>query len=203
MLTLLDHSPAAQGDEKSYSWKDLVLRHDDEELGMVACLKHGLANPSQGQLLDRMRKFLETGNLRELGQFHYATATRVGDVTRVVAVWTEGDFFPLTMFPAEGDAPGFDPSNMSRPPSGRRMLSAGEFGHTQTLGVYLDVEEDIAALAGFYRMDFVRHSWRLISDESSDAAHRLLVVQRGSEMRVVSLSQEPGEKANVTFASAR
>ncbi len=83
------------------------------------------------------------------------------------------------------------------------MLSAGEFGHEQTLAVYLDLEEDLPTLARFYRLDFVRHGWRLLSDESPDQASRLLVVQRGNEMRVVSLSQEPGEALSVTIASTR
>jgi hypothetical protein len=202
-LALLDSSDAAPPEAQSRSWKDLVLRTSDEKMGVVACLKHGLVNPTSEELSDKLLRFLQTGNLRDLGQFHYAAVTRVGDVTRVVALWTEGDFFPLTMFPAEGDAPGFDLNAMSRPPSGRRMLSAGEYGHDAALTVYVDCEEDMGTLGRYYAIDFVKNGWRVLSDESPDATSRLFVVQRGGEMRAISVFQDLGERASVTFASAR
>jgi hypothetical protein len=180
-LALLDSSDAAPPEAQSRSWKDLVLRTSDEKMGVVACLKHGLVNPTSEELSDKLLRFLQTGNLRDLGQFHYAAV----------------------MFPAEGDAPGFDLNAMSRPPSGRRMLSAGEYGHDAALTVYVDCEEDMGTLGRYYAIDFVKNGWRVLSDESPDATSRLFVVQRGGEMRAISVFQDLGERASVTFASAR
>ena len=202
-LVLQTHSEGVAPVGSSRSWKDLALRSQRENIGMVACLKHGLVDPSGEELAARLMAFLETGNLGELGQFHYAAVTAFEGSARVVTLWSEPNFYPLAMFPAEGDAPGFDPSGISRPPSGRRMLSAGEFGHDETLAIYIDCEESIDALARFYRLDFVRQGWRLESDISEGTGSRILIVQRSGETRAVSLQQEPGELVSVTFATAR
>ncbi len=201
-LALVNSSSPPPSVQQSRSWKDLVLRKTEGDMGYVACLKHGLNNPSSEELSNRLVDFLQSGNLKDLGQFHYASATRVGSVTRVVAVWTEGDFFPFTMFPAEGDAPGFDPEAMSRPPSGRRLLSAGEHGFGATLTVYVDCEEEMGTLANYYALDFVKKGWRVLSDEAPDPTSHLYVVQRGGEFRALSISQEVGELATVTIAGA-
>ena len=202
-LSLVSQSEEAAPAHRSRSWKDLVLRSQSDKLGMVACLKHGLANPSGEELAARLMAFLETGRLGELGQFHYAAVTQFEGRARVVALWTQPDFYPFRMFPTEGDAPGFDPMAIARPPSGRRLLSAGEFGHDETLAVYVDCQEDIDALARFYRLDFVRQGWRLESDTSDTAHSRVLIVQRSGETRLVALQQDPGERSTVTFATAR
>jgi hypothetical protein len=201
-LQLLDESSALPPASLSRSWKDLVIRSEDGDTGYVACLKHGTAGASADELVDRMKSFLATGNLRDLGQFHYAAVTQFEEATRVVALWTEEDFYPMSMFPEEGDAPGFDPIAFTRPSGGRRMLSAGEFGNDETLSIFIDCAQDAATLASFYRRDFVNHGWRLLSDDESEDGS-LLIAQRGSEMRALSISQEPGELASVTVATTR
>jgi hypothetical protein len=182
------------------SWTDVTMRGHEEGEGYVACLKHDTPNASSEELGSRLMQFLESGNLRDLGQFHYAMATRVDDVTRVVAVWTEGDFFPGAMFPAEGDAPGFDAAGVSRPPSGKRLLSAGEIGHAQTLTIYSESEHSIRELTQFYRRDFMARGWRTLMDSDEGGEVRFFVVQRGSAMRVVVLSPQ-GESTSVTIAT--
>lgn len=203
VLPLIHASPTAIASEESRSWNDLVLRSSDEDMGFVACLKHGIARPGRDDLGKRMMKFLASGNLRELGQFHYAAVTQFEDLSRVVAVWTEGDFYPARMFPPAGDAPGLDPRALSRPPTGRRILSAGEVGNDETLAIYIDCEEDLASLKRFYRRDFLRFGWRVLTSEGAGDDDHLFVIQRGDEMRAVALSRAPGEAASVTIASAR
>lgn len=198
----LDTSAAPHLEQGDRSWRDLTYRALSDDLGVIACIKHGVANISSEELGERLKAFLQSGNLRDLGMFHYAAVTRIGGQTRVAAVWTEGDFYPGEMFPEEGDAPGFDPEGFSPPPSGRRMLSAGELGHDETLGIYLDCEESIEELASFYKRDFSRQNWRVVADQSEDGT-RLLIVQRANAMRVVALSKEPGGLASVTIATAR
>ncbi len=201
-LSIVNESNSVISIEGDRSWRDLTMRSLEEDLGYVACIKHDLPNASSEQLGNRVLAYMDSGNLRDLGQFHYAAVTRVDDVTRVVAVWTEGDFYPGTMFPLEGDAPGFDAAGISRPPSGRRLLSAGEVGHAQTLTLYVDCEQSLDELAVYYRSDFLRHGWRVMLDETEGSDMHFFIVQRDSEMRVVSLTREPGESSSVTIATS-
>ena len=198
----LDTSAAPHLEQGDRSWRDLTHRALAGDLGVIACIKHGVANISSEELGERLKAFFGSGNLRDLGMFHYAAVTRIGEQTRVTAVWTEGDFYPGEMFPATGDAPGFDPEGFSPPPSGRRMLSAGELGHDETLGMYLDIEESVEELVRYYKRDFSKQDWRLVADQDEDGT-RLLVVQRANAMRVVALSKEPGGHSSVTIATAR
>ncbi len=201
-LSIVNASSSVISIEGDRSWRDLTMRSLDEDLGYVACIKHGLPSASSEQLGDRVLTYMETGNLRDLGQFHYAAVTRVDDVTRVVAVWTEGDFYPATMFPLKGDAPGFDASGISRPPTGRRLLSAGEVGHAQTLTLYVDCEQSLDELAVFYRRDFSQHGWRVMLDKEEGSDMHFFVIQRGSNMRVVSLTSESGGTTSITIGTS-
>jgi len=199
-MAIMEESRESVTFDLDRSWRDLTMRGHEDGEGYVACLKHDTPSASNEELGSRLMRFFESGNLRDLGQFHYAMATRVDDVTRVVAVWTEGDFFPGAMFPAEGDAPGFDAAGVSRPPSGKRLLSAGEIGHPQTLTIYAESEQSIRELTQFYRRDFVARGWRTLMDSDEGGEHRFFVVQRGSEMRVVALSPQGGS-TSVTIAT--
>lgn len=198
----LDQSELAPGVQDDRSWQQLTRRSLADDMGYIACLKHGVAKISTEELGQRLMAFMESGNLRELGQFHYAAVTRIGEQTRVVAVWTEGDFYPAQIFPVTGDAPGFTPENFTPPPSGRRMLSAGELGEDETLAIYIDSEESIDALSSQYRRDFVRRGWRVMSEESGDDLS-LFVLQRHNVMRVVSISEQEDGRASVTVATTR
>lgn len=199
-LFLVDESISQIAPADDRSWRDMTMRDAQGDFGFVGCIKHGVPGATNSDLGTRMMRFFESGNLRELGQFHYAAVTRVNGVSRVVAVWTEGDFYPGEMFPKEGDAPGFDAAGVSRPPSGQRMLSAGEIGFSETLTIYVDTNESVPELAQFYRRDFLSRGWRVLADEMETRLH-YFIVQRGSEMRVVSISQQNGEKPSVTIAT--
>ena len=199
-LALLDESWVGEP-QTSHSWKDLVMRSSDDEMGFVACLKHGVANASSEELALRLRTFFASGNLHDLGQFHYAAVSKVGATVRVVVVWTDGDFFPLRMFPASGDAPGFDPIGLPRPPSGRRVLSAGELGNEGTITVYVDCEEELSELAAFYGGAFVRQGWRLLSQDEIDGGYTF-VIQRDGEMRLLTLGDEQ-ESRSISIVATR
>lgn len=201
-LLVLNESHSKVGAGVDRSWRNLTMADRDGDTGYVACIKHGIPDVTAEELGQRLLAFFANGNLRELGQFHYAAVARIGQSVRVVAVWTEGDFYPGAMFPAEGDAPGYDVAGISRPPSGRRMLSAGEIGHSQTLTIYSDVNESVAELAVFYRRDFLERGWRILADQREESDFRWFVVQRGSDVRVVSLIDESGERVSVTVAGS-
>ncbi|HTV21986.1 MAG TPA: hypothetical protein VMG12_25025, partial [Polyangiaceae bacterium] len=74
---------------------------------------------------ERALRFVETGDLSEVGDARYFLARKVNEQrTQVLSVWTEGHFDLLGMFPAEGDAPGSDSPVVPRPPTARRTFSA-------------------------------------------------------------------------------
>lgn len=196
---VLQEAPGFVSTGDARSWRDLTLRQNEDGVGFVSCLKHGVANASDSELAERFESFLETGNLHDLGKFHYAAVTRIDNRTRVVAAWTEGDFFPFKMFPDQGDAPGYDVPGIPRPPSGQRMLSAGELGHGESLTVYIDCEESTGTLEVFYRREFKRHGWHLLGEQDGDG--HLFIVQRGNEMRVVSIGADDNS-SHVTIAGA-
>jgi len=184
------------------SWKDLGLRALDDQSGYLACIKHGVVNISSEQLAQRVLRFLKSGNVADLGVFHYAAVRRVGHATRVVVAWTQGDFFPATLFPEQGDAPGLDPRDFSRPPASRRMLSTGEAGHSENLVVYVDAKRSLDQLTVFYRRDFLRRNWRVLQDQRKSAEQHFFVVQQRAEVRVVSISLDKDGRCSVTVATS-
>jgi hypothetical protein len=103
-----------------------VNRQDapDETSGQVACIAPPQEDAALIDVLARIARFAETGDLAEVGNARYFLARRVSESrTHVLAIWTEGSFDLLGMFPAEGDAPGTDSDLAPRPPAARRIFS--------------------------------------------------------------------------------
>lgn len=98
---------------------------EDHTMGQVACIAHPQDKATLEQVLDRAFRFLDSGDLSEIGDARYFLARKVTDAsTHVIAIWTEGRFDIAGMFPAEGDAPGSDSAVLPRPPAARRTFSA-------------------------------------------------------------------------------
>jgi len=162
-------------------------------MGYIACIKHGDPNGSEDKLSEKFALFRKSGNLKELGHFHYAAVQKIGDKTRVINIWTQEDFFPMQLIPEQGDAPGFDPVAISRPPSGRRMLSSGEAGEPGSLVIYMECQESVGELAGFYREDFARKGWETLKDDKDSEKHTF-IVKNGSLLRIVSITINDGTR---------
>lgn len=94
-----------------------------EELEHVACWTGG---PELGSLLERVRRWLQTGEWARLGTPRYVLARRArGSLeTVVLSAWTDPEFELGRVFTRIGDAPGTDPRWAPRPPAARRSLSA-------------------------------------------------------------------------------
>jgi hypothetical protein len=186
-LAQAERSPV-HGDE---SWRDLTVRLERPSHAVVACLRHGLANPSPGELAERVRRFLDTGNLAALGRFHYVLVQERGEQRRVVCVWSEGDFYPLRMFPENGDAPGPAAPGLLRPRGSRRLLSAAELGVGASLTVFVDGEESIASLSERYRRHLASDGWRLREEEEASAdGSRVLIADAGEITKLVYLERD-------------
>jgi hypothetical protein len=97
----------------------------DGTTGQVACIAPPQEDAELVEVLGRIARFAETGDLAEVGNARYFLARRVTESrTHVLAIWTEGSFDLLGMFPGEGDAPGTDSALVPRPPAARRVFSA-------------------------------------------------------------------------------
>lgn len=182
------------------SWRDLILREEDGERGYVGCVKTGVRRPSLEALRGRLERMAASGNLADLGRFHYAYAEPVGDQTRVVAVWTNGAFHPTRLFPLAGDAPGIDVPGVPRPPSGRRLLSAGEVGHPYGITAYVDSDRSVAELVAFYRRELPRNGWEVLADTEMNASAQSLGAQKGGRLIVLAAGLDDSGRSFVTIA---
>jgi hypothetical protein len=100
-----------------------ILRDEREGHGVVVCFAPGEAVGPE-TLVARVRRFIESHDVSEIGGMRYVTAHAEADGhTRVTATWTDEHLLLDEMFPTSGDAKGDDPSAAPRP-QGRRMLSA-------------------------------------------------------------------------------
>jgi len=98
---------------------------EDHAMGQVACIAHPQDGADLEQTLGRALRFIDTGDLSEVGDARYFLARKVDEQrTQVLSIWTEGHFDLLGMFPAEGDTPGSDSPVVPRPPTARRTFSA-------------------------------------------------------------------------------
>jgi hypothetical protein len=190
-LEAVEEMAASVGIDRS--WKDLTMRSQSGPRGYVACIQQPGHRPDIQTLQARLAAFNKSGDLSELGRFHYVYATDLGQERRVVAVWTQGPFRPYALFPADGDAPGEEIPGIPRPPSGRRSLSAGELGTPQTLNIYIECEQSAEELAGFYREQLVRNQWTLLSDVRDESGGILLAIERGEEVRFLHFGSADGE----------
>jgi hypothetical protein len=105
-----------------------IARDETDEGGTVFCL-----TGNEGEAPRELdAELLEsTSDLGALGNLRYVIASRGDprdgeqDLTKIVAVWTEGHFrFDRLAPPPVGDAPGSDSSIMPRPPGGTRIFTA-------------------------------------------------------------------------------
>jgi hypothetical protein len=178
-----------RGQNRAQEWSELLFRSERQSAGTLACIKHPEFGVGSERLGQRMMKFVDTGNLLSLGEFQYvyAAAAEEDGRTRVVRVSTQGDFYPFAMFAEEGDAPGQDPKGFTRLPNSKRLLSAAEKGHSESLAVY-EVAGSLTSVTNHYRNLFAEEGWMIARDEEAEAGQHLLVIQRSTTFRIVAIS---------------
>jgi len=146
---------AAQGDALPAQLRDpsrwFTLREEDGRAGQVTCFVRQSSPGGLRGLIARLAAFAKSGDLAELGDAHYVVARRDegSNLTHVLAMWTEGHFNVLSMFPATGDAPGGDSSVVPRPPSSLRVLSAEAPDRPYALRMYDSPQKPSEILSGY------------------------------------------------------
>lgn len=81
---------------------------------------------ASGSFWESLAEFAESGRLSALGKFRYVRADRKegDDVTRVLAIGSDGEFDLDALVPDHGDARGADPRLAPRPADAARSFSA-------------------------------------------------------------------------------
>jgi hypothetical protein len=162
---------------------DGTFRRDATGEGVLACIDSG--NPlALDQLVERLTKFRDTGDLAALGDLRYVLARRTGTTTTLLVFWTEGSAPLLNLFPPSGDAPGRDPEGLPRPDGSRRILRATEHDTPYSVTLYKTPERSTASLVDWYRRALEARGWQV----ASAGAGNLLRAQRANRTVLLSCS---------------
>ena len=102
-----------------------ILRKEADGEGFVACLRRDEPTQSAGDMLDRFKRVVDTGDLSAIGnlRYVYARTTDTGKAHIVVA-WTDGPMNVKSFIADDVDAPGSDLEGFPRPPDSVRQLTA-------------------------------------------------------------------------------
>jgi len=168
---------------------DPVLRRDDARGGYVACLDLGDPQVSADDLLRRVKRFLERGDVSEVGDVRLAWAFRNRDTTTYVAVYTDGPLPLAEAFPDHGDAPGADVTGVPRPRHGRRVLSAFQRDAAPMLATYESAVPPGLALQAFAGQLSRRG---LTPTAPKDGEHALFASTPSGEVDLVAFASAAG-----------
>jgi hypothetical protein len=140
-------------------WSMQRQESDELAMGQVACIAHRQDDASVEQTIERAFRFVETGDLAELGDARFFLARKLADDrTHVISIWTEGRFDLGGMFTVEGDAPGSDSSNVPRPPGARRSFSALVPDRPYAVRMY-ESQESREAILAYYDESMPKAGW--------------------------------------------
>jgi hypothetical protein len=183
--------------------RDGVLRAEDEREGVVACLGLGAAPLSGDELVARLERFSRRLDLAELGGVTMVRVEARQHGSFFVVAASQGALPLGLMFPSRGDAPGFDPSELPRPPATRRLLSAHQADREPALFVY---ESGCAPdeLWDDYLRTLSARGWSLADPAAGMAAprHAALVLRGGRSAVVVVEPRKHGARLALLTSTA-
>ena len=182
-----------------------TVRVNADSQGYVACLDLGQARRTPGEIIERMRRFVETGDISAVGRMRYVFAERGTRRTRVLAIWSDSELNVSRMFPVTGDVPGQDPANVARPRGMTRLLSAAEVGQPYGLTMYT-TQRSRDDVFGDYTREMAQRGWRRLDLQEIHSALDTREVQSFSRSGVnVTVVMQPmrGNGNAVTILSSR
>ena len=161
-----------------------ILRQESDTEGLIACLDAGKPS-SLDHLVERLKRFADTGNLAEVGDLRYALVTKGSERTTLRVLWTEGDVPLRDMFPKDSDAPGNDPKGIPRPDGMHRQLSGVEHGAPYSITIYQGGLRSEVELFDWYVTKLRSEGFRIMPD----AAKRSLTAERDGRVVVIRTSR--------------
>jgi hypothetical protein len=172
--------------------------------GQIMCLVRPDAMGGLRGLLDRIGKFLDSGDLESLGNARYVVARHEAQSgeTHVLAMWTDGSFNIPNMFGQDGDAPGNDSATVPRPRDSRRVLSAEISGTHYALRMY-DTRRSHADVLDEYSRELPRRGWseqvfpRLEGAEDVNEHFRAFAI--GANAVIVVVEDTPDDHTGVSL----
>lgn len=192
----LSDIPATLKDKAKVSLRGVpslgVLRKEVDAEGVLTCFTDDRP-ASIHDLTARMKAFAESKDLAEFGRFRYVYVKRTEAGTHVRTIWTEGGFNLGQMFPAQGDAAGFDSPLVPRPPSAKRVLSATSAEVPYGVHIY-ESGEPPQAVRRFYDEGMQARGWKRAGAETHDT----VVYLRDSGMMVYVSIASKGTRTLVT-----
>jgi len=179
------------------------LDPDGASPGQVACIvPRGEMRGVRG-LMKRLSAFIETGDLSKIGDGRLAVVRRdeKSGWTHVVALWSEGSFSLLRMFPEQGDAPGRDSPYAPRPRDAVRVLSAEIDGRPYAMRVY-DTARPRSEVLATYSREMAAAGWAaqpLASTPAFEVNDSVRAFQKDGTAVLVAVNRTPAEKTGVTL----
>lgn len=175
-----------------------IMRSEQRDEGMVACLAQ---DPLDGwqDLSQRLGRFVETGDLSEVGDLRYMYVRKVSDKSnQVIAAWTEGQFKMFDMFPKNGqDTPGTDALNAPRPPESIRIFSATIEGAIGSVRIY-DSARPKSEILSLYDKQMPERGWTLVPQTVDKAPDARLFTTETADLLVVTSEKDGRAYVSVT-----
>jgi hypothetical protein len=165
-----------------------TLRQGDERHGFVACFDAGKKVAPEEAVL-RVKRFLDSGDLSDVGRLRYVYAERGRNLTRFITFWTDGSLDIHALFPRTGDAPGRDVPGIERPEGARRLLTTWEAGEPRGMVVYAGGSLGVDELAARYRHALPTGGFVVLADMATKDGHAFELRRGGTR---VSLSLTKG-----------
>lgn len=184
----------------SPGWLDGVQRFENTSIGVLGCVDTDGPLDLE-QLLSRLKRFVTSRDLADLGQMRFVLARHDRGDTAVMAIWSEGPLPLSRMFPQKADAPGIDPASLPRPPGVRRTLSASERGYPYSLTAYTAPATEFARLCRFYRHELRKRGFALKTAEFKPQRVLSLVVQDAQTIDVIRIVNRDSGQLSVSVAA--
>lgn len=175
-----------------------IMRSERDGEGMVACLAQ---QPLDGwqDLSQRLGRFVETGDLSEVGNLRYMYVRKINDKSnQVIAAWTQDNFKMFDMFPKNGqDTPGTDALNAPRPPESVRIFSATIEGAIGAVRIYDSASSKNEILA-LYDKQMPERGWTLVPQTVDKAPNARLFTRETADLLVVTTEIDGRSYISVT-----
>ncbi len=170
---------------------DGVLRIENQDVGLVACLGLGDDSLTGAAFSERLTRLMPELDLEALGGVRVVRVQRAGDRSFFAAVWNAGPLPLLRMFPEEADSPGAAlPAFVERPVGGRRILSVFQEDAANGLELY-ERDADVQSAFAEYAQALEDAGWHVHDAQALASApvHGALFL-RGASSMVVHAEQQ-------------